>query len=470
MNLPLEIHHLNVSQGDSTLIINRDLSKLKQKISQKVKALPPNPDEYLPFAINNNVDLEDTVNYAVLIDGGADQYGWAVMNYVQKVGVKGDATRENFYTVATHFHSDHVDGLRHIFWEKADYKNKIFNERYPPKIAYDCGDDPALDPDTGTYKNYTSELVILAGRGRTTRKAMNFDTVIDMGEFEGIPINIKCVATNGYYKDNSGNIQSIIDRKKTADQNARSVSLVLEMGEFRYFLGGDIGGSGQEDGGNFDSKKDVRKKMHFSSHPDIETTLRDILKRNYKADPVRVNTSDGHMCCFKANHHGSSSSNDTYFLETMQPKVVVTSCGIKEQFHGHATQEFFNRVDNTNSAQYSPKWSVPPKAASQVDNTVDAYYITEIAQNGKYSWGGQKNNNFQRTFPKGKILGNIIVRPYFEDIKAVEDGIENEISIQVYGTGEMSEPYPGDKPLRSKDPTTKGSYLVGPWIHVCGKH
>jgi len=90
--------------------------------------------------------------------------------------------------------------------------------------------------------------------------------------------------------------------------------------------------------------------------------------------------------------------------------------------------------------------------------------------NGKYGWGGKKNQIFNRAFPNGKILGDFIVRP-FNTVNVTNPKGANTISIQVYGSGAQAA-VDGDKDLRAVDNTKKGvgSYPLGPWEHTCSKH
>ncbi|MBL4703826.1 MAG: hypothetical protein JKY54_04855, partial [Flavobacteriales bacterium] len=174
----LEIHHINVGQGDSTLIIVRDLVKLGLAIDAaiEIKASlgpkPVKPEDLLPYSISKNkatlfgpkpIKLEGTVKAAMLIDAGEFVYGQDVAYYLESYGVSGSVTQKKFVTVATHFHSDHVYGFRDVFFKNFDDKKKMSTQtlNYPPKIAYDCGDLHRWDKLTYTiYQAYIKELVL----------------------------------------------------------------------------------------------------------------------------------------------------------------------------------------------------------------------------------------------------------------------------------------------------------------------
>ena len=85
----LEIHEINVGQGDSVLIINRDLVKLTAAIvsNKGAKAVPADPIDHVPYCLANSVPLAGTVTKALLVDGGDDEYGGDVINYLTDLGV-----------------------------------------------------------------------------------------------------------------------------------------------------------------------------------------------------------------------------------------------------------------------------------------------------------------------------------------------------------------------------------------------
>lgn len=483
----LEIHFINVSQGDSILLINRDLDELKKKIEAAGKTVPTDSLDWLPFAVaqDPSLDLEGTVKAAVLIDGGEDYYGGDVFNYVERHGVKGSTTQASFSTVTSHYHSDHTDGLRLIYKKLlptvvptevttktgtkiVDKIVKKIVDNYPPHDAYDMGDDADLDPPTLTYSNYIADINGFVAAGQTTRTTLKPGSTFDMGQDQhGVPITFRCLAANGVvYKGNGATDKDIIDRKKEIDQNDRSVVLVVEYGDFRCLLGGDAGGNGGDEGGNFGVNQDSRDKQFWSSHGDLETYLRTAVQNVYPKDPKRSKTVEGHICCFKAHHHGSASSNDVFFMGTIQPCLFLCSCGTRIKFHGHPAQEAINRTDKGKSVQ----WPTPTSDKGLVlANSIQATYFTEMAVDGVYGWGGVKKRDYDRDFPNGKILGDVVVRPFGQVTPANADGT-NTISIQVYGSGEQAA-HDGEKTLRDVNSTkTLPNYPVGPWEHSCDKH
>lgn len=471
----LEVHHINVSQGDCTLLINRDLDKVGQNIDNAIlgdSSLPVKPtkkEDYLPYAVKHKVELAGTIRKAVLIDAGDDAYGGDVASYLGTQGITKSNSKTILYTICTHYHADHVGGFRDVFYEDYDYNKKklaVQKVKYAPKTAYDCGDLNKSWDNSVTRASYISMVDNLAGTTDRQSMKVNYQYSLLGEDSNKTKIVLRCIGSNGSIATKLVTNKQVIKPKKSSDQNARSIVLIVEYGDFRYFLGGDAGGTGLESGGNFGKNKDTRKKRAFSSHPDIETSITAVLPKYIKKDANRSNTADGHICVHCADHHGSTSSNDVFLIEQMQPKVVICSSGVRRSFHWHPTQEFFQRVDP--SVNYSPNWQQPGNISTDnptVDNTVAAYYVTEMAKNGTY-----RKTPFTRTFPEGKILGDIVVRPISAVVPANKTGT-NTIEIQVYGTGLGTDSSVTNIPLRPFTTGTIGSvYPVGPFTHTCDKH
>ncbi|MDP2599716.1 MAG: MBL fold metallo-hydrolase [Deltaproteobacteria bacterium] len=90
------------------------------------------------------------------------------------------------------------------------------------------------------------------------------------------------------------------------DENARSIALVLEYGDFRYFTGGDLTG-----GGGNPPYQTI----------DLETPLAPLI---------------GDVDIMKVSHHGSHTSSNPAFLEILKPEAAIISAGAQNDFfHPH---------------------------------------------------------------------------------------------------------------------------------------
>lgn len=473
MILPLEIHHINVSQGDSTLIIWRKLDVLAAMVEAdlQAKGLGPIPEEdYLPYALKNALDISGTVEGSILIDGGEDCFGEDVYNYIKMNGIQSEEDRTNFYIVITHYHSDHVDGIRNIFWSAWDGAD-TYTERFPPgKIYDDWGEPSGAKPDTSTFNLYVKEVGKLVAEGKTEREEIGVGKEIPLGNYDNTQTLLRCVGSNGMTFDDCSkkSVQTIapnIRSKKAIDPNALSTCLVLEYKAFRYFLGGDIGGMGNSSGGNEGKNAYSGELPSFSQHPDIETSLRRLLKEFYPKDRNSNKSCDGHMCGLKISHHGSVTSNDVYTLGMMQPKIAVISSGLKPRFFSHPSQEVLNRLDATVTPSWKDKNGTTGRSQS-VSNSIENYYITEMAADSVV-----RKKPFQRKFPKGRIFGDIIIRPVTEDA----DNPKNGIQMHVFGSGIQSGiDAASNLKLRPlwKDTSQQwpSYYPTGAYIHCCEKH
>jgi len=506
--MPLEVHTINVSQGDSILVVNRDLYALENKIDQWISTQPsPKPTkptsagDWMPFANAKNINIAGTIRDAVLIDAGDKEFGLNVINYLKKQGVE----KEKYSVVTSHFHGDHYDGLIYRQSKKSmvpSNPNTVFWQ-HPPSAIYDCGNDSKFDPLTYKsskgnaithYKSNIHTLCTKAPGTAATYHALKPNDSIDIGT-PADPMRLYCVAANGFvWTGLTSKSHRPVGAKKD-EQNSRSVGLVLEYSEYRYYLAGDLGGadskeSSQSEGEDYGTKQAVGSKGYW----DIEVPLAGYLPAIYKKPAGRPRTVAGHICCLKSSHHGSQWHTNTKLLRTIQPTVCVFSSGLKKSFHKHPTQEVLDRVDYDTSQQeskniYSPKWpdrtSGAPSTTPQVDNSLKnngsggnySYFVTEMKKNIST---GKKKSRFNRQLPNGKVVGTIVIRPYLTDILNIiqNPATDSDIRIQIYGSGDTSDIYNTKKyasnlrPPESKNANYPATvyYPVGPWLHICNKH
>jgi beta-lactamase superfamily II metal-dependent hydrolase len=483
----LEIHELNVGQGDSILIINRDLDALKTAIQNAKEALPSDPLHYMPFAVSRKVSLVGTVVKALLIDAGDDEYGDDVEGYATLMGALEVKPQTVFCPklslLVSHFHDDHMAGLRSIFKRRIDPQKKgdkaKFVERYRPAAVYMVSPDPKAEPGTARFANFSKD-VKEAGLGVNPTKTVYLDpggfaqgtkktATIDLGTgVDGIPIKLYVLAAaQAVYSKTLKSAIRVASVTKKVDQNDRSVVMVLEYGSFRYFVGGDIAGNGGPPGGNTAATSVAAgTKKYYSSHADVESTLGPALKAffpkttKWKASEPKYPCA-GYCTVMKANHHASSSSVDTYLLSTLQPRVLVVSSGIKTRFHDHPTQQVIDRATVGQSAT----WGVKDTPNTTVPNSIDRIYLTEVAAKVKNAAFGVDLRD------RCRIVGDVVIRPVDETVKAVQDSTApgQTLTVQVYGYGDQTTMKDPDTTLRptvaKNSPANANGYVIGPWTH-----
>lgn len=482
----LEIHQLNVSQGDSILIINRDLDKVEAALRAASITLPADKIDWVPLAVYRKVPLFGTVKKALLIDAGDDEYGGDVLNYMTTQGVLGGKKKffPDLMVLVSHYHDDHMAGLRCIFKERIEPKKKgdelKFVERFRPGTVYQSLRNSKMDPETARFEYFQKDLkAALIGPNSITLteidpggldKKTKERTVIELGPgYKDMPIQVILIASGqSVNSEPPSTLTPIKGLSSTPDPNDRSIAGVLQYGSFRYFFGGDLAGNGVGAGGNYTiNAMDPSAKKGTSRHADVETTLEPALDAHFPATTsykkgVAKFPNSGYATVMKANHHGSNSSDDVHLLATLRPLVFLLSSGVKFRWHHHPTQEVINRADK----DITDEWECRP-TSDEVDedpvtiaNSIDQIYITEIAKKAK-------GKTFTVDTGNARIMGDIVVRPIDETVWKVQQATAKgaELTVQVYGMGVLTTLYDPDYELRPTETVQDDKYPIGPWEH-----
>jgi hypothetical protein len=321
--------------------------------------------------------------------------------------------------------------------------------------SLDRGGVVGAGPITAAYQKYTIDLGVAA---------------------TGIPIRLYVLAAaQSVYRPDAPPFD-IASTTRNPDQNDRSIVLVLEYGSFRYFLGGDIAGTGSAAGGNVGPEIMAPTRSRFSStHADVETSLSVTLQRAFPETTSAVSGAPkypfaGTCTVAKANHHGSSSSFDAAFLGTLRPKAVVVSSGVRARFHRHPTQQVIDRLATVDGRTTWPLRTPPPAGTppttpargGNVARTVERVYITEVASTAK-------GRPFDVDLRGASILGDIVIRPTDESVTAAQAATTfgTPLVFQVYGTGAQSAldvPYNAARPCDGPNPASH--YAIGPFTQT----
>ncbi len=506
----LEVHQINVGQGDAILVVNRDLVGLRKRIGDLApKQKPPLtvpttfPDiDLMPWAARKLPEaLQGTATRALLVDGGDDAYGDDVVGYLVQHGVlpetkDGDAPKAvpGLTVVISHFHDDHMAGLRHLFNRRVETTvvrtsrtgsakgttvKVDYEQRYRPGTIYMTAANKKADPKTVRFSSINADIArakltlkkgaaptkvehLDRGGQRTTIKGFS-GTTISLGTVGAIPIDVHVLAAAQSVLGADALPEDVKGTSKAVDQNDRSVVLLLEHGSFRYFLGGDIAGTGLAAQGNLGDNEmtSTGKKWFSSSHGNVEEPLGKAMKARYPAVTAAADkakfTRAGYCTVAKASHHGSASSDDVHFLATITPMLAIISSGLKARFHRHPTQQVIDRM----SVAVTPDWGQPGTTAT-IPNTIEQIYATEVAATAAGKPFGVKLRST-------RILGDIVVRPTDASVLAVQKAAKagQRLEVQVYGSGirtELTAPRYVARPCTAGTDTT-GVYPVGPWLH-----
>lgn len=181
------------------------------------------------------------------------------------------------YVVLTHFDHDHHGSMSSVL------------EALPPMLAvYDPGEDMNTKNDGpgSAYKKYADAA------NATKKRAVPKLGSGSIALADDDPTAIEIVAMNGKVKgDHQVDIWQADGELK--DDNSISIAMTVRLGDFDYFIGGDLTGGGD-------------------GTPDVETPTADVV---------------GDVDVLHANHHGSKTSNNEHFLKTLSPERIVISVG-----------------------------------------------------------------------------------------------------------------------------------------------
>lgn len=393
----LEIHQINVSQGDATLIVVRNIHDLREAVKQEAPQAALDDMNLMPWCVRErrNDLLRAATQGALLVDAGNDDYGPDVRWYMEHVGAlqPKDTFQEKLSILVTHCHDDHQDGVRSLLRDRDGPNTKeVFRPKcfYHPQQTNDSnmGLMPTILRELNSQdasKDKRKTTVVTVPPGGCLRSGDQMTIALGDGpNKEKIVARVlaagrKIFAGPHLAPQDAGPKVKSRQGKEQMDENDRSIVLAIEYGKFRHFLGGDAGGS---DG---------------MTYADIETPLAKVLKND---------AWNGHCCTMKLNHHGSRYSNDRDLLDVIRPRIVTIPSGIRLNFHKHPTSETLQRLHETNGLEKA--------------------FATEIASRGKgIAFDPKPLTNVE-------ISGDIVIRPYDNTIN------EKEIRIKIVRSGEQS--------------------------------
>lgn len=215
----------------------------------------------------------------LLIDGGPAGSGRRViLPYLLENGIT-----QLDHLVATHYDSDHIGGIAEVLAGR----DGMAGTSDDIAVSGDCWDHgESLEKHTPTFGAYVQAT------SHCERVAMPSDRI----EFEDGVI-IEVVAING--TTTQGSLLSLDPQ----DENAMSMVVRIQYNNFSYLITGDLPGGG----GN----------PPFET-VDIETLLAP------QIGPVDV---------LHLGHHGSHTSSNPIFLETLSPKAAIISVGDGNSYH-----------------------------------------------------------------------------------------------------------------------------------------
>ena len=120
------------------------------------------------------------------------------------------------------------------------------------------------------------------------------DFVVDIGG----SATLTMLAANGFVRDRATQVANV------NTENERSLSMLIEHGDFHYLVSGDL--SGRASGG-----ENAKVEKAVGEYIESQDILVDVLH---------------------VNHHGADNSSEKEFLQLIQPTIAVISAGNRNPF------------------------------------------------------------------------------------------------------------------------------------------
>ncbi|QGZ92300.1 ComEC/Rec2 family competence protein [Microcystis aeruginosa] len=307
----LEIHHIDVAQGDATLIVVREVA---------------------PF-----LNAAAPIIRSVLIDGGKLNKGADVHQYLNTTVNLNNLD----IMIATHYDGDHYNGLRYLLQRNTHiYDNTIIFDQgeqgnITVKRRRDGTDNTTILNQESDYLRYLDAIQSRGARNRITQQVNSQKggaggwrnpywlvnkEVLWYGFAGGVPAGapiMTCIAANQYIR-NAGAANPVQSGQSVDPKNEKSLAFLVQFNNFKYYLGGDI-----------------------------ETTQEDHIMTN-----LNPNDDDaGRILAMKASHHGSDRSTSANFVNRLRPSAAFISCGYNNSFE-HPRQEVLNNLEHCVNLQY----------------------------------------------------------------------------------------------------------------------
>lgn len=257
----LDVHHIDVGQGDATFIVVKD-------------------------ALGN-------ITGTSLIDGGLKRYGQPIIDYIK------DTLHINRINsvIATHYDQDHVGGLAVLL----DY---AYNNPGQLKVdsVFDRGD--VLYPHPNKGKDYKTQAKKFGGARKTLVPGKKIYLYTDTSSPGTYTISMFCICVNGsVYVSDTVNFP-VVTSTRNADENDLSTGFVVTYAKFKYLTCGDIGGKRGSQAGTCDGSYDCKFE-------DLETN---VVGYSGAVSAYKLN-----------HHGSRCSSNLNWISRTGSPVAIISS-------------------------------------------------------------------------------------------------------------------------------------------------
>jgi beta-lactamase superfamily II metal-dependent hydrolase len=276
-------------------------TEISQEISEDLKIFVPSIGQ------GDATLIQTPSGKFILIDTGPPHAGVHLSPLLKKLGVgRLDAV------LISHYDLDHLGGISDLIAGPDQISNT--KDDVEVSVSLDRGGTPWDEsPGYNQYLNILFEKNIL-------RQTLNAGETIDFDP----AIKIRCLAANGKVWSKDGAISEVDLTPETyaGQENAASIALLVEFGDFRYLTAGDLTGGGSLNG--------------FLT-PDIESLLSQAV---------------GSVTALHANHHGSLTSSNPAFVSTTSPETVFIQAGADNSY-GHPHEAVVRRWEQSGAQVFS---------------------------------------------------------------------------------------------------------------------
>lgn len=244
---------------------------------------------------------------SILLDAGESYWNSSADAQVMGPYIENVLGHKNLdYVLISHFHLGHIGyvgygGLWNLVEEQGFTVGKMLHRDY----------NSYLGTKSGTFDNWKTYLEGVGSSKLNPVIAESGTHQVDIGS--GVDVNIITV-------DGSGTIIAGDFSTDTTppSENDYSVGVLLSYGDFDEWIGGDLSGEYAISGFNY-------------GYHDVETKAAQFI---------------GDIDVLRANHHGSDHSNNTTFVEQLDPEVSIVSVGDSNTY-GHPRQSVMDRLLST---------------------------------------------------------------------------------------------------------------------------
>lgn len=242
------------------------------------------------------------------------------------------------YFMVSHFHEDHVGRFskknpRGIFGLLGDPTDKFVVDTW-----LDRGDgEQEFALRTRAHRHTIEHLPRLLEQGRVGRRAVpQFGSgEIDLGP--NITVDVLAVAGRVFEGD-PGALAAVeaanpgVYAKAPASENDFSIAIEVSLGDFEFFTAGDLNGAPFPGEGEPYVTHNVR---FFGKKGSTYTNVEGWMVKHWQ-DIGRESDVE----IYRANHHGSKNSSTADLVNSLDPEVIIYSCG---GMYGHPDPEVIER-------------------------------------------------------------------------------------------------------------------------------